>query len=302
MQIIFPAKASSELEGLHFLSVRTGALLTFDSSGADPSANNEHFRTGTCIDLRASGSRQLDSEPYKARIREIADPCPAGAPLLVVDLRQECHLYFDGRAVSWYAEKDWSNVGQSLDWILADEQAKLTMVAKFPRMQIFQLKKAAEDRIDIVSQSWLEVREGQTEAQLLAAIGMGEKLKYVRVPVTDHCAPDWDSLKIFFDALHDMPAPAWVHFHCHGGDGRTTSFMAIYDMICWRRNHPDQPIPALECFSRRQQSLFSYDLDPMHADPLDWKYPLAVARWQCLDFLRGWIGCGGFERWPRSAV
>ena len=24
-----------------------------------------------------------------------------------------------------------------------------------------------------------------------------------------------------------------MHFHCHGGDGRTTTFLAMYDMFCW---------------------------------------------------------------------
>jgi Inositol hexakisphosphate len=49
--------------------------------------------------------------------------------------------------------------------------------------------------------------------------------------VSDHCRPTDDMVDRFVTFVHGLPANAWLHFHCHGGDGRTTTFMALYDMI-----------------------------------------------------------------------
>jgi hypothetical protein len=89
--------------------------------------------------FRASGSRQLDAARLAAKLEEVAHVVKPGGRLHLVDLRQETHLFFNGRAVSWYADKDWANVGQSLEWIEADQQSQLDRIAKFPTTQVFCL-------------------------------------------------------------------------------------------------------------------------------------------------------------------
>ena len=37
-------------------------------------------------------------------------------------------MFFNACAVSWYADKDFANVGQSLAWIIADEAAQLAVI------------------------------------------------------------------------------------------------------------------------------------------------------------------------------
>src|SRR5262245_16180145 len=62
---------------------------------------------------------------------------------------------------------------------------------------------------------------------------MDTTVQYLRIPVTDHCAPSdtaVDKLCGLRDEARKDPR-SWVHFHCHGGDGRTTTFLTLYDPL-----------------------------------------------------------------------
>ena len=93
-----------------------------------PEITPTHFREGSGIELRASGSRQLDFELYKEKLNLVATKVEEGGTLYVVDLRQESHVFFNHRAVSWYADMDWANVGQSERWIRRDEANQIATV------------------------------------------------------------------------------------------------------------------------------------------------------------------------------
>jgi len=54
--------------------------------------------------------------------------------------------------------------------------------------------------------------------------------------------------------LEDLPANAWVHFHCHYGKGRTSMMLVMYDMM------KNAPLVSLENIVKRQQLLGSEDL------------------------------------------
>src|SRR5262245_1156318 len=96
---------------------RTGTYLIFANDSQRP-AKDANFRSGRSLDppLRASGSHQFDVGMLTTVIDRIADDGPELRRVLVVDLRQESHAFVDGRAVSWCADKDWANVGQSPAW------------------------------------------------------------------------------------------------------------------------------------------------------------------------------------------
>jgi ABC-type glutathione transport system ATPase component len=64
-----------------------------------------------------------------------------GRTIHLIDLREESHLFFNGRAVSWYADKDWANVGQPIEWIEADEKTQLDKIRAVPATQIFCIEK-----------------------------------------------------------------------------------------------------------------------------------------------------------------
>jgi len=129
----------------------------------------------------------------------------APSTIYVVDLREEPHGYFDlidganppsGVAVSWYADNDFGNVGQPRDWIVADESARLVATMNAETAQVFAIQpdpadNRAQERMLPTGYDEVVVDRAYTEAELVAQRLelQGTAAEYVRIPVTDHCAP-----------------------------------------------------------------------------------------------------------------
>ena len=274
---------------------RTGRYLIYDY----PSDTKEdHFRRGDDAKLqkdtfRASGSRQLDRGLLAARLEDVAKLLLPDGRLHLVDLRQETHLFFDnGRAVSWYGDKDWANVGRELEWIEADEQKRLTKIAARPTTRVFCLDPHNKEFASPTGYSEVTGRSAATEATTVAQLSI--PVDYLRLPLTDHCPPTEAALDLFFFWCFTRFGPGdWVHFHCHGGDGRTTTFMALYNMVSWAMTCGTTDFPTIEKFAERQRTIFSYDLKPSACDPeKDWKCALAQRRWKKLSAVRDQIATG----------
>jgi len=295
---------------------RTGSYLIYDYVPNDnaveqplgcPKITRTHFREGSGIGLRASGSRQLDLQPYAEALMSVARKVKHGGTLYVADLRQESHVFFNEsvpmdamayRAVSWYADMDWANVGQSEEWIRRDEANQIATVLQRDTntVQIFCVDQASKSAGRIVPTGYSEVTvtSAVSEEDILKKMSLPCAVKYVRIPVPDHCKPKPAAAHRFFSLCKEIRAlpeeQTWVHFHCHGGDGRTTTFLAMYDMFCWARAKK-KPI-SVEEFSNRQWSLFCYCLDPSGCENkdkkkicdenTDWKCALAKERWHWL--------------------
>jgi hypothetical protein len=149
------------------------------------------------------------------------------------------------------------------------------------------------------------VKSAATEATIATQIQLPCRVTYVRIPVIDHCWPSEDAANRFIELCRKIGPADWVHFHCHGGDGRTTTFLAMYDMVCWARRATSE-FPSLEDFAERECHLFEYCLDPdgctskipnrctgTASATRDWKYFLAFKRWVWLGFMRDFIAGGG---------
>lgn len=293
---------------------RTGSYLIYDIP-TEKEGTAEHFRSAWTLDEHpypASGSHQLDA----ARLVEILES-KVIAPfqphdLFLVDLREETHGFLDGRAASWYADNDFGNVGQSLALIERDEEARLTALAS-QTVQVFTIEadprdNRAQQRVMPVSCEEIGVFRPETERQAFDRLELGKcTIHYVRIPVTDHCGPTQAALVALRASVPVSldPASAWVHFHCHGGDGRTTTFLALYDMLCWKQSNKPFPDRGMEDFACRQCELFSYCLSPYGCRSRDgaacgdcegqpmvvtWKASLAEVRWRTLeDFLESLV-------------
>lgn len=237
-----------------------------------------------------------------------------GGRLHIFDLRQETHIFYllapktnvftDGRAVSWYADRDWSNVGQSLDWITADEESQRITILTVPTTQLFTICEYKDDgHVTPISYTQITVKSAATEAMVVAQIAWRFSFPtiYHRLPVPDHCAPGDTAVKQLIDLVKQNkidPVKDWVHFHCHGGDGRTTTFLALYDMVCWAKTRGTANFPSLQNFADRQCQLFDYSLNPdkdcgNHDVKPNWKYDLAVQRWRKLGAVRDQLAGGG---------
>lgn len=269
----------------------TGSYLIWD-------AGDENFRSAASLTeqpYHASGSHQLDVNGFR---NVILDEIP-WEKLLVVDLRQESHGFIVqgighmGQAVSWYADNDWSNVDLDLRDLHITEGNQINMLYRRGQARVFTVTTDLGDdrgqgRVTPIGYTDHTVTDAYDEVLAMGKLAnmLNRRIEYRRVPVTDHCAPSERALEYLVDLHRAFGRDWWVHFHCHGGDGRTTTFLALWDMLCW-----EGPLPPTRTFAERQCSLFAYCLYPDIIDYCGeledpWKRPLALERWNVIDQFR----------------
>lgn len=170
--------------------------------------------------LHASGSGEFSASGLQSLLEALAEKTQM--PICIVDLREESHGFFDGTAVSWYGEHDWGNVGLTQEEALADEAERIHGAAG-QMMTVAHLggEKNPLDEHEIF------VEEAQTEKELVEGAG----LRYKRIAATDHIWPSPAAVDEFVQFYKRLPEDIWLHFHCQAGEGRTTEFLAMYDIL-----------------------------------------------------------------------
>jgi hypothetical protein len=213
-------------------------------------------------DLRASGSGEFTAEGLKLLLARTR-----GA-VTVFDLRQETHIFVNDLPVSWYATRDWANVGRTQAAIEADEAARVRSLKPGSEISVRPGEAVKKGGGDSVTPHSVTVERASTEREIVAAGGAA----YVRLTVTDHAGPLDDEVDRFVLAVRALPQYAWAHFHCEAGRGRTTTFMVLYDAL---RNATSV---SLEDIVRRQKIL-GYDYDVLQPAPSgNWKAPYTADR------------------------
>lgn len=182
--------------------------------------------------LRISGSAQPTAEVF-AKLYSILSEAAPGAPIYIVDLRQESHGFADGLPVSWYEEMNQANEGKTIAEAACDEMSRLSELVG--NTTTFTPEgKSDSKRFDAVT---ITPQNVMTEKETAEAAGF----RYTRFYVTDRKYPDTETVEAFLNFVESLPDNAWVHFHCHAGHGRTTSFMAMYDII----RNPEIPVDEI---------------------------------------------------------
>ena len=227
--------------------------------------------------LRISGSAQCTADGFASLYATLveAQGCASaapGAPIYDVDLRQESHGFADGLPVSWHKDGNLANEGKTPEEVALDEEERLAGLAG--ETTTFGPKgKTDKGRFEAVTFTPENV---QTEKDVVEAIGF----RYVRFYVTDRTQPDTETIEAFLDFVESLPRDAWLHFHCRAGHGRTTTFMAMYDMI----RNPE--IPA-ETIIERQHLIGGADLTAMKDE--EWKNERIVQRLETLKLFSEYV-------------
>lgn len=174
----------------------------------------------------------------------------------LVDLRQESHGYVNhAYPVSWHKERNWANYRMTAAQVERDEIGRLAALmgsrATFEPMGRYDTAHLEAATLDIHSVT--------TEKEAAERSGF----KYFRIAATDQAAPSDNAIDDFVRFVISLPPNAWLHFHCHAGHGRTTTFMVFYDIM----KNPGVP---LETIVARQYALGGTNLfAPAEGD--DWR-------------------------------
>ena len=229
--------------------------------------------------LQASGSAQFSEEGLKQlkeklKVKKFID----------VDLRQESHGFLNNLPVSWYAEHDMANLGKFLPEIEADEAQRLANAIKVGNVIASIVKHVGIH--DKETSFPITVKTSATEGELTKSA----QVQYFRIPVTDHTKPTDFAIDRFVQFVRNLPQGTWLHFHCEAGDGRTTSFMVMYDML---RNGKKV---SLEDIVKRQWLLGGINLF-QNPSVDSWKYPYTKDRAEFLKYFYRYIRTGTNETW-----
>lgn len=82
----------------------------------------------------------------------------------------------------------------------------------------------------------------------------GHGYEYINLYQRRRDTPAGEMVDRFIGLVENLPQDGWIHFHCRGGKGRTTSFMVMFDILKNGRNI------SLEEIVRRHHLLGGIDL------------------------------------------
>jgi len=207
----------------------------------------------------------------------------------LIDLRQETHLYVNGLPISIFLKRDEINWGKSPALIHTEEQAWIEHLAKAKTLTINSLSKPVDGFKTAIDPITLKINESYSEAYAAAKAN----LEYVRIEVPDYHPPSPKQVDQFLNFLASIPNNAWLHFHCAGGKGRTTTFMTMTDIV-----HNGKQLP-LETIIQRQALLGGINLlgtsSSLSAQP--WKKDYHQAREEFIHLFYRYV----HEAYPRES-
>lgn len=204
------------------------------------------------LDQNVTASAQFSEEELQRIVNNHTN-------MWIIDLREESHGFLNGDPISWYRFKNALNEGKSKQEISEDETAKLKSLSK---KSFAVLYKKMERR-----PFFYRVQEVTSSEEMTHKYGAN----YKWFPTTDAHHPKDEIVDEFVTFIRQLDPDAKLHFHCSAGRGRTTTFLAMYDMIKNTNNEPLKKITA------RQKSLGGINL-LAKTNKNKWKYEHVLQR------------------------
>lgn len=192
--------------------------------------------------MRLSGSAQF-SEKELDQIRTLI---PA-TDVIVIDLRRESHGFVNGDAIAWRLPGENIQYHYNFGFTPSKiEKAELNLLDELLQKEPFLIKTYDEPRL-------LIPKTVANERQAVEQAGWS----YLRLPIRDHSVPDPEQVDNIIQLVSSLSEDTWIHVHCAGGQGRTTVFMSILDIIA------NSSVLSIDEILRRQHALGGSNLyDP----------------------------------------
>lgn len=145
---------------------------------------------------------------------------------VIVNLRQESHAYLNGHAINYTGRNNWINLGVSHEkaimaeeeWLQSLKSMRQAVLHSDPR----HLEKGQADSIHAI-----DIERVQSAGEFVIEAG----LHYFRLTVADHRAPCATQVDRFLMFLDQLEEGTWLHFHCRGGAGRSSTFLVMHFML-----------------------------------------------------------------------
>ena len=189
--------------------------------------------------LKVSASAQPSQAALSTIYAKLHELEP-NAQIFMIDLRQESHGYANSLPISWHTKHNAANAGKTT-----------AEVEKIEREQLKNLRgiettftPMGKTDTKLLKPIMITPRVLLTEREVAEKVGF----KYVRFAAADMQFPTPDIVDDFISFVANLPDNAWLHFHCHAGHGRTTSFIVMYEIM----KNPDV---SLEEICKRQYLL-----------------------------------------------
>ena len=272
--MIFSVASAKKSEGVWRLDgnaseeLRNFRLMTDDLR--NDSRGREPNRQGL-ENLRASASGQPSLAALKTLYEKIHELEP-DAQIYLIDLRQESHGFANSIPVSWWIEHNAANAGKTSREVERDELERLN--------NLRGIETTFEPLGNADKQSFKPVtiipRFMETERTAAEKVGF----TYERFAAADMQFPAPEIVDDFIIFVANLPDNAWLHFHCHAGHGRTTTFLVMYDIM----KNPDL---TLEEVCRRQYLLGGSNL-LLEPEGNDWYSKMARDRAEKIRLFYGW--------------
>ncbi|WP_125154253.1 fused DSP-PTPase phosphatase/NAD kinase-like protein [Clostridium rectalis] len=170
-------------------------------------------------DLNISGSAQF-TPPQLNNIKNKIN----SQDLYIVDLRQESHGFINNIAISFYSPYKTLNKGFNSNETFKKETSQLNNIKKDSLINLYNKKGDTIKKITVTN-----VHSEEDLTKIL-------NLKYIRFAVGDGHVPTQEAVDDFVEFILNNAENSFLHFHCKHGKGRTTTFMAMYNIMNNKEN------------------------------------------------------------------
>lgn len=206
--LLFTSLISSK--PLCFTSNKNESIITIDST----SSVGLPMRLRDIPTLNISGSAQFTKDQLLNLKNSINKD-----NICIVDLRQESHGMINDLAISFLNPYKDLNNGFTTEQTIKAENSLLNKIKIGNTIQLYKHTGIfiKDITVDFIS----------NESQLVTEADM----QYKRFAVKDNSAPTPDIVDEFVEFIKNKPDDLHLHFHCAAGEGRTTSFMVMYQAM-----------------------------------------------------------------------